>query len=163
MMRRSNTHFRNDTCATSLPPEPQTSFAYWLVDLQGYSYGLLHGLGGLGFVMFHYPAWAVGMYSSGPLPEETPQIQVHPTHVADRMKNPVEGCWLRWDHQLEAKTGRKTTVLQWGENKGCLHLSVCHLDINQSWLGCHTSSERGHSGLYADIKIWTIVQLIGIF
>ena len=26
--------------------------------IQGYSYDLLHGLGGLGFVMFHYPAWA---------------------------------------------------------------------------------------------------------
>ena len=68
-------------------------------NVQGYSYGLLHGLGGLGFVMFHYPAWAVGMYSSGPLAGGTPQIQVHPTHVADRMNNPVlRGCrrGLRW-------------------------------------------------------------------
>ena len=62
----------------------------------------------------------------------------------------------------QAKTGRKTTVLQRGENKGCLHLSVCHLDICQNWSGCHTSFERGHSGLSTDKKIQTVVQLIGI-
>ena len=43
-----------------------------------------------GFVMFLYPAWAVGLYSSGPLAGGTPQIQVHPTHVAERMNNPVD-------------------------------------------------------------------------
>ena len=55
-----------------------------------YLYGLQHGLGGLGFGMLHTPAWVVGSCSRGPLAGGTPQIQVHPIHVADRMKNLVE-------------------------------------------------------------------------
>ena len=50
-------------------------------------------------------------------------------------------------HSLDnAKTGEYRRYM----TSGCLHLSVCHLAICQSWPGYHTSSERGHSGLFAD-------------
>ena len=53
--------------------------------VQGYSYGLLHGLGGLGYGEFprlvdHYGICLLPMQDSG-----TSQIKVYPTHVADRM------------------------------------------------------------------------------
>ena len=41
-------------------------------------------------------------------------------------------------------------------------LSACHLAVCWSWVGYHTSFERGDSGLPADIKIRTVIQLIGI-
>ena len=65
----------------------------------------------------------------------------------------MEACFLR----LEGMA----VVERW-EDRGCLSLSGCHLAVSQSWAGYHTSSERGHSGLSADMKIWTMVQLIGI-
>ena len=40
-------------------------------------------LGWLRFGMFHYPAWAIGSYSSGPPAGGTPQILVSPTKVLD--------------------------------------------------------------------------------
>ena len=40
-------------------------------------------------------------------------------------------------------------------------LSNCHLAVSLSYASYHTSSERGDSGLPADIKIRTNVQLIG--
>ena len=54
------------------------------------------------------------------------------------------------------------TMLEWGENRRCLSLSACHLVVSLSRACYHTSYERGHSGLPADMKIRTIVQLIGI-
>ena len=48
------------------------------------------------------------------------------------------------------------------ESSGCLSLSGCHFVVSQSWLGYHTSSERGDSGLPAGMKIGSVVQLIGI-
>ena len=54
------------------------------------------------------------------------------------------------------------TVLDWSENMSCLSLSGCHLAVSQSWAGYHISFERGDSGLPADIRIRTMVQLIGI-
>ena len=50
--------------------------------------------------------------------------------------------------------------LMWKE--GLPQLLVCQLAVSMSWVCFHTSSERGHSGLPADMKIRTIVQLIGI-
>ena len=41
-------------------------------------------------------------------------------------------------------------------------LSDCHLAVCWSWASYHTSSERGHPRLPADMKIRTTVQLIGI-
>ena len=54
------------------------------------------------------------------------------------------------------------TVLEWCENRGCLSLSVCHLAVSQSWASYHTSSERGDSGLPADIFFWNFFKQIGI-
>ena len=54
------------------------------------------------------------------------------------------------------------TVLDWSENMHCLSLSGCHLAVSQSWAGYHTSFERGDSRLPADMKIRTVIQLIGI-
>ena len=41
-------------------------------------------------------------------------------------------------------------------------LSDCHLAVCWSWASYHTSFERGHSGLSADIRIWNRMQLTGI-
>ena len=57
---------------------------------------------------------------------------------------------------------RGMTVVEWCENRGCFSLSGCHLAVSQSWAGYHTSSERGHSGLSADIRIKSVVQMEGI-
>ena len=54
------------------------------------------------------------------------------------------------------------TVLDWCENMSCFSLSGCHLAVSQSWAGYHTSFERGDWGLLADMKIRTVIQLIGI-
>ena len=54
------------------------------------------------------------------------------------------------------------TVLEWCENWGCFSLTGRHMAVSWSYAGYHTSFERGESGLPADIKIRTIVQLIGI-
>ena len=54
------------------------------------------------------------------------------------------------------------SVCRWGENRRCLSLSACHLAVSLSKACFYTSSERGHSGLPADTRIRTIVQLIGI-
>ena len=51
--------------------------------------------------------------------------------------------WVVWKHEVS-------------------QLSACHLAVSWSWECFHTSSERGHSGLPADVKIRTIDQLIGI-
>ena len=54
------------------------------------------------------------------------------------------------------------TVLDWCENMSCFSLSGCHMAVSQSWAGYHTSFERGDSRLPADMKIRTVIQLIGI-
>ena len=46
--------------------------------------------------------------------------------------------------------------------RDCPSLSGCHMAVSWSWASYHTSSERGHSGLSTDIRIWPIIQLIGI-
>ena len=51
-------------------------------------------------------------------------------------------------------------ALMW--KQGLPQISDCHLAVCWSWASYHTSSERGHPGLPADMKIRTIVQLIGI-
>ena len=56
----------------------------------------------------------------------------------------------------------ETTVVEWCENRSCFSLSGCHLAVSQNWAGYHTSFERGDSGLPADLKIRTVIQLIGI-
>ena len=61
-----------------------------------------------------------------------------------------------------AKTKSKTTVVERGENRGLSQLSVCCLAVCWSWASYYTSSERGHPRLPADMKIRTVVQLIGI-
>ena len=52
-------------------------------------------------------------------------------------------------------------MLEWGENRRCLSLSACHLAVSLRSACYHTSYERGHLGLPAEIR--TIVQLIAIF
>ena len=54
-----------------------------------------------------------------------------------------------------------TTVLELCEIRSCFSLSGCHWAVSQSWEGYHTSFERGDSGLPADLKIRTVIQLIG--
>jgi len=54
------------------------------------------------------------------------------------------------------------TVLDWCEDMSCFSISGCHLAVSQSWAGYHTSFERGDWGLPADMKIRTVIQLIGI-
>ena len=46
-------------------------------------------LGWLRFGMFHHPAWAEGIYRSGPPARGTPQIQVNPTKFREEMGHPV--------------------------------------------------------------------------
>ena len=62
-----------------------------------------------------------------------------------------------------AKTVSKPTVLELRENKGYFNLVACHLVISWSWASCYSSSERGRSGLSADLKKFNIIQQIGIF
>ena len=50
----------------------------------------------------------------------------------------------------------------WVWKRECLSHFACHLAGSLSYAGYYTSSERGHSGLSTDVKIWSIVQLIGI-
>ena len=61
-----------------------------------------------------------------------------------------------------AKTKSKTTVVERGENRKLSQLSVCCLTVSWIWASNYTSSERGHPGLPADMKIRSIVQLIRI-
>ena len=86
-----------------------------------------------------------------------PDLHQRVTEWESKMKR--DGCRPQ---RNQAKTGRETTALNWWENMGCLHLSVYHLAVCLRWAGFHTSSERGHLGLSTDMKIRTIVQLIGI-
>ena len=62
-----------------------------VIHVQGYTYSLIHGLGGLGFGEFPR---LVGRYCTCLLPRQdsgTSQIHVHPTHVAAHMNTPVQG------------------------------------------------------------------------
>ena len=63
----------------------------------------------------------------------------------------------------QAKTVRKTTVLEWCENMKCLSLSGCHLAVSQSWASYHTSSERGESELPADQKFFEFLTINSYF
>ena len=65
-------------------------------------------------------------------------------------------------HADPSVQNRSKTMLEWCENRMCLSLSACHMTVSLRWICYHTSFERGHSGLPADIKIRTMVQLIGI-
>ena len=65
----------------------------------------------------------------------------------------------------QAKTERKTeenntSAVSWKQELA--QLSDCHLAVCWSSAGYHTSSERGHPRLSADIWILTFDQLIGI-
>ena len=57
------------------------------------------------------------------------------------------------------------TTLHWevARNKGLLNLFYCHLAISWSWVGYHTSSERGISGLTANSNILNFFKQIAIF
>ena len=71
-----------------------------------------------------------------------------------------EGCLQTPAGPHCAKSKQKNVRIIWkGEVS---YLSACHLAVSLSWVSYHTSFERGHTGLPADIKIRTIVQLIGI-
>ena len=63
----------------------------------------------------------------------------------------------------QAKTVRKTTVLEWCENMKRLSLSVCHLAVSQSWASYHTSSERGESEPSAGENFLNFFLQIAIF
>ena len=56
----------------------------------------------------------------------------------------------------------KQNIAWMGWKQEVSQLSACHLAVSLSRACYHTSYERGHSGLPADVKIRTIVQLIGI-
>ena len=57
---------------------------------------------------------------------------------------------------------RKQNNLDLTWKEGLPQLLVCQMAVSMSWVCFHTSSERGHSGLPADMKIRTILELIGI-
>ena len=69
-----------------------------------------------------------------------------------------EGC--RPQVNVSVQNRSKTMVVS-GENRRCLSISACHMAVSLSRTCYHTSNERGHSGLQADNKILTIIQLIG--
>ena len=63
----------------------------------------------------------------------------------------------------EAKTVRKTTVLDWFENMKCLSLSGCHFAVSQSWASYHTLSERRESELPADQTFFEFLPITSYF
>ena len=77
-----------------------------------------------------------------------------------------------WQTKMKRESGRGQPDLTvqnskqnnpvWKWKMDCPSHSGCHLAVPWSWASYHTSSERGHSGLSTDIKIWPIVLLIGI-
>ena len=69
----------------------------------------------------------------------------------------VEDSWLR---AARPQCARQKAKQSW--KRECLSLSACHLAVCWSWGSYYTSFERGHSRLSTDIKIGSIVQLIGI-
>ena len=71
-----------------------------------------------------------------------------------------KGCW-QTPEQL-TKNRKQNNSTERGENRGLPQLTVCHLAVCWSWASYHTSSERGHPRLSADMRIWTFDQLIGI-
>ena len=78
--------------------------------------------------------------------------------LSDRPK--CEGC-LQTPEMLTVRSSKQNSpVLMWKWE--FQRLSACHLAVCWSWAGYHTSFERGDSGLPADIRIRTMVQLIGI-
>ena len=72
----------------SVTPRDGKGVSIKLINVQGASSVRGPGLG-LGFGMFHRPAWAVGSYSSSPPARGTPQIKFNPTQVRDQMRHPV--------------------------------------------------------------------------
>ena len=78
--------------------------------------------------------------------------------LSDRPK--CEGC-LQTPEMLTVQSSKQNSpVLMWKWE--FQRLSACHLAVCWSWAGYHTSFERGDSGLPADMKIRTVIQLIGI-
>ena len=78
--------------------------------------------------------------------------------LSDRSK--CEGC-LQISEMLTVRSSKHNSpVLMW--KMEFQRLSACHLAVCWNWAGYHTSFERGDSGLPADIRIRTMVQLIGI-
>ena len=71
-----------------------------------------------------------------------------------------EGCWQTPEVLSVRSSKQNNPVLMWKWEFS--RFSACHLAVLWSWAGHHTSFERGDSGLPADIRIRTMVQLIGI-
>ena len=81
-----------------------------------------------------------------------------------RLQSDRPKCWGRLaevSHTSLCKSVSKT-ILICCENRECPSLSTCHLAVSWNYASYHTSSERGHSRLSTDIKIRSLVQLIGI-
>ena len=81
-----------------------------------------------------------------------------------RLQSDRPKCWGRLaevSHTSLCKSVSKT-ILICCENRECPSLSTCHLAVSWNYASYHTSYERGHSGLPADIKISKIFQRIGI-
>ena len=49
-------------------------------------------------------------------------------------------------------------ISEMARKQGHLNLSACHLAVSQSWASYHTSSERGDSGLSADVIFFEFFQ-----
>ena len=62
---------------------------------------------------------------------------------------------------LTVQNSKQNNAWEWWKQE-VSQLSDCHLAVCWSSGNYHTSSERGHSELSTDMKIRTIVQLIGI-
>ena len=78
--------------------------------------------------------------------------------LSDRPK--CERC-LQTPEMLTVRSSKQNSpILMW--NWEFQKLFACHLAVCWNWAGYHTSFERGDSGLPADIRIRTMVQLIGI-
>ena len=67
----------------------------------------------------------------------------------------------RGQPDLTVQSSKQNKTVWCGKWK-CPSHSACHLAISLSYASYHTSFERRDSGLPADMKIRTIVQLIGI-
>ena len=66
--------------------------------------------------------------------------------VTDQNK---ERCWQTPGGLIVQSSKQNNPDLM--QKQGLPQLSVCHLAVSWSWASYHTSSERGHSGLPADI------------
>ena len=95
----------------------------------------------------------------GPLSSDVRQSYVLQRVRELQTKMKRDACRPQLDLTVQSSKQNNARIMWKGEVS---YLSACHLAVSLSWISYHTSFERGHTGLPADIKIRTIFQLIGI-